>query len=67
MTFYPGLFPMHFLYLGYEDRQGAFLCVSGSSRFLWLPQERAVLSLGFLCTDGVAKAVPVQLRIGAIC
>lgn len=26
-----------------------------------------MLSLGFLCADGVANAVPVQLRIGAIC
>lgn len=33
MTFYPGLYPIHFLYSGYEDRLDAFLCVSGSSPF----------------------------------
>lgn len=29
--------------------------------------RRRLLSLGMLCTDGVANAVQVQLRIGAVC
>lgn len=35
--------------------------------FAQQPQEKPVLSLGFLCTDGVANATCVQLRIGAMC
>lgn len=31
--FYPGLYPICFLYSGYEDRLGTFLCGSGSALF----------------------------------